>query len=130
MLHFLFYNGNAFPLHEAVGGKPARTGDDVDAAAKERPEEAPFAVLRPHDYRTRTWNRTPAAKPTCPNKKNNSYNFFITMALFVPPKPKELDKITFKSPRMVSGMIFSSREYSSGFSKLRLGAIKPSRIIR
>ena len=46
---------------EAVGGKPAKTVGDVDAAAKERPEEAPFAALRPHDYRLRTWNRTPAA---------------------------------------------------------------------
>ena len=61
MLHFLFYNGNAFPLHEAVGGKPARTGDDVDAAAKKRPEEALFAALRQHASRLRTWNRTPAA---------------------------------------------------------------------
>jgi len=27
-----------------LGGKPAKTGGDVDAAAKERPEEAPFAA--------------------------------------------------------------------------------------
>ena len=46
---------------EEVGGKPAKTGGDGDAAAKERPEEAPFVALRPHDYRLRTWNRTPAA---------------------------------------------------------------------
>ena len=57
------------PLHEAVGGKPAKTEADVDAAAKERPEEAPFAALRPHGFRLRTWNRTPAAKPTCPDNK-------------------------------------------------------------
>jgi len=31
-----------------LGGKPAKTEADVDAAAKERPEEAPFAALRPH----------------------------------------------------------------------------------
>ena len=42
----------------------------MDAAAKERPEEAPFAALRPHDYRLRTWNRTPAAKPTRPDQYN------------------------------------------------------------
>ena len=53
-----------------LGGKPAKTGGDVDAAAKERPEEAPFAALRPHDSRLRTWSRAPAAKPTRP--KNNS----------------------------------------------------------
>jgi len=41
---------------------------DVDAAAKERPEEAPFAALRPHGFRPRTWSRRPAAKPTRPNK--------------------------------------------------------------
>ena len=52
-----------------VGGKPAKTGGDVSAAAKKRPEEALFAALRKHDYRLRTWNRTPAAKPTRPNKK-------------------------------------------------------------
>ena len=55
---------------EAVGGKPAKTGGDVDAAAKERPEEAPFAALRPHDYRLRTWNRTPAANGRHALKKN------------------------------------------------------------
>ena len=54
-------------MREEAGGKPAKTGGDVDAAAKERPEEAPFAALHPHDYRLRTWNRTPAAKPTRPN---------------------------------------------------------------
>jgi len=59
------------PMREVVGGKPAKTGDDVDAAAKERPKEAPFAALRPHDYRLRTWNRRPAAKPTRP------YNFYF-----------------------------------------------------
>ena len=57
----------AIQAREAVGGKPAKTGGDGDAAAKERPEEAPFAALRHHDYRLRTWNRTPAAKPTRPN---------------------------------------------------------------
>ena len=31
---------------EEVGGKPAKPVGDVDAAAKERPEEAPFAALR------------------------------------------------------------------------------------
>ncbi len=51
---------------EEVGGKPAKTGGDGAAAAKERPKEAPFAALRHHDYRLRTWNRTPAAKPTRP----------------------------------------------------------------
>ena len=44
-----------------LGGKPAKTGGDVDAAAKERPEEAPFAALRPHDYRLRTCSRVPTA---------------------------------------------------------------------
>jgi len=56
-------------MHEGVGGKPAKTGGDVDAAAKERPKEAPFAALRPHDYRLRTWSRRPAAKPTPPKEK-------------------------------------------------------------
>jgi len=51
-----------------LGGKPAKTGGDVDAAAKERPEEAPFAALRPHDYRLRTWSRRPTAKPARPKK--------------------------------------------------------------
>ena len=51
-----------------LGGKPAKTGGDVDANAKERPKEAPFALLRPHDYRLRTCSRVPAAKPTRPNK--------------------------------------------------------------
>ncbi len=54
------------PPGEGVGGKPANTGGDVAAAAKERPEEAPFAVLRPHDYRLRTWSRRPTAKPAPP----------------------------------------------------------------
>jgi hypothetical protein len=53
----------------------------VDAAAKERPEEAPFAALRPHDYRLRTWNRTPAAKPTRPDNKKN-YLFFLYVNIF------------------------------------------------
>ncbi len=61
----------AVRVREAVGGKPAKTGGDVDAAAKERPEEAPFAALRPHDYRLRTWSQMPAAKPTRPKEKNN-----------------------------------------------------------
>ena len=52
-----------------LGGKPAKTGGDVDAAAKERPEEAPFAALRPHDYRLRTWSRRPTAKPARPKNK-------------------------------------------------------------
>jgi len=51
-----------------LGGKPAKTGGDVAAAAKKRPEEALFAALRQHDYRLRTWNRTPAAKPTRPKR--------------------------------------------------------------
>ncbi len=33
---------------EGVGGKPARTGDDVTAATKKRPEEALFVALQ-HD---------------------------------------------------------------------------------
>ena len=40
-----------------LGGKPVKTGGDVDAAAKKRPEEALFAALRPHDYRLRTCSR-------------------------------------------------------------------------
>ena len=56
------------PLREVVGGKPARTGDDVLAATKKRPEEALFVALRAHGYRLRTWSRTPTAKPTRPNK--------------------------------------------------------------
>ena len=56
-----------------LGGKPAKTGGDVTAAAKERPEEAPFAALRPHDYRLRTWSRRPAAKPTHP-KNHHHYH--------------------------------------------------------
>jgi len=55
-------------VREEVGGKPAKMGGDVAAAAKERPEEAPFAALRPHDYRLRTWNRTPTAKPARPKE--------------------------------------------------------------
>src|SRR5574344_449322 len=55
-----------------LGGKPAKTGGDVDAAAKERPEEAPFAALRPHDYRLRTCSRAPAAKPTRPKGNNDN----------------------------------------------------------
>ena len=51
-----------------LGGKPVKTGGDVDAAAKKRPEEALFAALRPHDYRLRTWSRAPTAKPARPNK--------------------------------------------------------------
>ncbi len=67
---------------EAVGGKPAKTGDDVDAAAKERPKEAPFADLRPHDYRLRTWSRMPAAKPTRPiSKKDNQKNTIFVQNL-------------------------------------------------
>jgi len=62
---------------EAVGGKPAKTGDDVDAAAKERPKEAPFAALRPHDYRLRTWSRTPAAKPTRPTYYYDDHPFYF-----------------------------------------------------
>ncbi len=54
---------------------------DVDAAAKERPEEAPFAALRPHGCRPRTWSRRPAAKPTRPNKKapqlDNFYDIIV-----------------------------------------------------
>ena len=62
---------------EVVGGKPARTEADVDAAAKERPEEAPFAALRHHGFRPRTWSRRPAAKPTRPKKiKKNPENYF------------------------------------------------------
>jgi len=62
----------AFPVGEGVGGKPAKTGGDVAAAAKKRPEEALFAALRQHDYRLRTWSRRPAAKPTPPKEKNGS----------------------------------------------------------
>ena len=51
---FVLYEYCLPSMREAVGGKPAKTGGDVDAAAKERPEEAPFAALRPHDYRLRT----------------------------------------------------------------------------
>jgi len=58
----------AIPEREVVGGKPAKTGGDVAAAAKKRPEEALFAALRQHDYRLRTWSRRPAAKPTRPKK--------------------------------------------------------------
>ena len=54
-----------------LGGKPAKTEGDVDAAAKERPKEAPFAALRPHDYRLRTWSRVPTAKPTRPKKEHH-----------------------------------------------------------
>lgn len=39
----------AIPRVKRLGGKPARTGDDMVAAAKERPEEAPFTALRPHN---------------------------------------------------------------------------------
>ncbi len=53
---------------EAVGGKPAKTGGDVPAATKKRPEEALFVALRAHAYRLRTWSRTPAAKPTRPKE--------------------------------------------------------------
>jgi len=44
-----------------LGGKPVKTGGDVDAAAKKRPEEALFAALRTHDYRLRTCSRAPTA---------------------------------------------------------------------
>ena len=54
-----------------LGGKPAKTGGDVDAAAKERPEEAPFAALRQHGFRTRTCSRKPTAKPAHPKNKYN-----------------------------------------------------------
>jgi len=56
-----------------LGGKPVKTEGDVDAVAKERPEEAPFAALRTYYYRLRTCSRAPAAKPTRPNNhlKNN-----------------------------------------------------------
>ena len=47
----------AFSTGEGVGGKPTKTGGDVAAAAKERPEEAPFVALRQHDYRLRRKNR-------------------------------------------------------------------------
>jgi len=63
---------------EEVGGKPVKTGGDGGAAAKERPEEAPFAALRPHDYRLRTWSRTPAAKPTRPTYYHHHFLYFRT----------------------------------------------------
>jgi len=65
------------PKREAVGGKPAKTGGDGGAAAKERPKEAPFAALRPHDYRLRTWSRTPAAKPTRPTYYYDDHPFYF-----------------------------------------------------
>ena len=62
---------NPFPLptREVVGGKPARTGDDVLAATKKRPKEALFVALRAHGYRLRTWSRRPTAKLARPTKK-------------------------------------------------------------
>ncbi len=37
------------PSREDVGGKPAKSGGDVTAATKKRPEEALFVALRQHD---------------------------------------------------------------------------------
>ena len=54
-------------LREVVGGKPVKTGGDVAATAKKRPEEALFAVFRQHDYRLRTCSQRPTAKPARPN---------------------------------------------------------------
>ena len=70
------------PMREGAGGKPARTGGDVAAAVKERPEEAPFAALRQHGFRLRTWSRRPAAKPTRPKYHyiiftKNSVDYFL-----------------------------------------------------
>ena len=61
-------------VREGVGGKPAKTGGDVDAAAKERPEEAPFAALRPHSFRLRTCSRRSSAKPSRPIERETDYN--------------------------------------------------------
>jgi hypothetical protein len=58
----------------------------VDAAAKERPKEAPFAALRPHDYRLRTCSRRPAAKPTHPNKKYDYSKIMDYLKLLVSGK--------------------------------------------
>lgn len=56
--------------------------------------------------------------------------FWITRALFVPPKPNELDKKTSIFLWIVLGAIFSLAEYSSGCSKFMFGATKEFCIIR
>jgi len=63
-------NGNScHPRREAFRWKARKDGRRCAAATKKRPEEALFVALRAHDYRLRTWNRTPAAKPTRPDNK-------------------------------------------------------------
>jgi hypothetical protein len=49
--------------------KARKAGSRCAAVAKERPEGAPFAALRAHGIRLRTWSRAPAAKPTRPNNQ-------------------------------------------------------------
>ena len=52
----------------------------------ERPEEAPFAALRSHGFRLRTWSRRPTAKPARPNTYNNLRDYqklMITFLLYV-----------------------------------------------
>ena len=58
-----------------------------------------------------------------------TYIFFIISVLLVPPKPNELDSITSNFFDCVEEIIFRFCEYSSGFSKLILGAIKSFFII-